>query len=241
MENVEQKIKALMAKAVDPASTAAEAETAMMMARKLMDKHGVNEDDLKKADASGWRDATINGRATKYGAIFHPVDVRLGGLIGRFCGCYCYFEGRQTSNPKVVYFGQPSDVEYALFLRAAFQAAYDDGWYVVADKYGVRAIKGARQEYTKVFCDTMIERLDGWLYRTMQDVEPGGTALVVQKQDLAKSELSNRGMNFGAFGLASSGNSHRGEAAGAARNAANNMTMGRGMQGGGAKQIGVAR
>jgi len=235
MKSVEEKIRNLMAKATDPAASEAEAETAMQMARKLMEKHNLSEADIADRGADAFVMMDNVGRATKFGTAFHPVDKYLGKAIAEYCACRCWVS-RMTDPAKFVYFGVESDIEFASHLRAAWIKHFDLHWETYAqDVKRIKDRAAARQSFSVGFADEMRSRLERWKTNN-QKADETSTALVLKRQDLVTAEMARRGIHLGrgrgmkSFGVNS-------QAAGAGVNAARSASVGRGV-GGGVRMIG---
>jgi hypothetical protein len=242
--NVE-KIRDLMRKATDPASSEAEAETAMKMAKKLMDKFDVTEEDIERAGEAAFTEERFAGRKTKYGTAFHPVDKYLGGYIALFCGCRSWVHRWSRINDEAVdetvYFGVDSDVEFAMYLRAAWIKHFDAQWEIFAqDARRLKDRAAARQSFSMGFAREMRDRLDRWNSVKNDTVTTGGDssqALVAKRLDIVGAEMERRGIKLGHGQPIRSYGDHM-TAAGAGINAARSASVGRGVGGNGPKQIG---
>lgn len=240
-KSIEEKVQSLLAKATDPAATESEAETAMYMAQKLMEKHGLSEDDIKAAKARGedvYMDWQQPGKATRSGkTAIHPVDKYLGASIAKFVGCICYTDNRQMP-AATVYFGFEADVEFALYLRSAWIKHFDFHWELYkSDNPRRRDLMVARQSFSVGFAQGMIERLEAWNQkRNVPTDGETGTEVSLRKQDLVRSELANRGIHLSRGGGGTRLGMNAG-AAGAGSQAAASASVGRGV-GGGVRMIG---
>jgi hypothetical protein len=241
-KSVEQKIRDLMAKATDPASSEAEAETAMKMAKKLMDKFDLTEADVAERGEDAFTMSYHEGRKTKYGTAFHPVDKYLGGYIALFCGCRSWISRKGGGPDCTVYFGVDSDVEFALYLRGAWMRHFDIQWEIFSqDARRIKDRAAARQSFSIGFAKEMRDRLDRWNTRQNDHVTTSGDsshALVAKRLDLVQAEMERRGIKLGWGAGVKSFGDHM-TAAGAGANAARSASVGRGV-GGGVKQIGAA-
>jgi len=192
-KSVEQKIRDLMAKATDPAASEAEAETAMAMARKLMDKFDVTEEDIKRMGEAAFTTVYQEGRTTKFGTAFHPVDKYLGVYIGLFCGCKTWINRQAEGPDRVVYFGVDSDVEFAMHLRGAWMKHFDVQWEIFSSD--VRRVKdraAARQSFSRGFAMEMRNRLDNWqAVKGKKSETDTSNALVAKRLDLVEAEMAD--------------------------------------------------
>lgn len=234
MKSVEQKIRNLLAKATDPAASEAEAQSAMEMARKLMDKFDITEADIKARGEDAFVEAEQMGRQSKFGLVLHPVDKYLGRVIAEFCGCKSWIN---RGVGKFVYFGVDSDVEFAMHLRNAWVRHFDMQWEIfVADHRRVKDWAAARQSFSIGFADGMARRLEKWK-RGQDKSASDSNALVVKRQALVEAEMARRGIKLGrGKGIKQFGGHDA--AAGAGVNAANSASVGRGV-GGGVRMIGA--
>jgi hypothetical protein len=242
MKSVEDKIRSLMAKATDPAASEAEAETAMAMAKKLLAKFDLTEEDVKARGEDAFVFSRHSGRRTKYGTAFHPVDKYLGGYIALFCGCRSWISRKGDGDDvadDVVYFGVDSDVEFAMYLRGAWMRHFDIQWEIFSqDARRLKDRAAARQSFSIGFAREMRDRLDRWDMR--KDVTTSGDtsrALVAKRMDIVQAEMERRGIKLGHGKRIKSYGDHM-TAAGAGVNAARSASVGRGV-GGGVKQIGA--
>ena len=245
MATMSEKIKSLLAKAVDPASTPAEADEAMSFAQKLMAKHNLSIADIEALGQDAFTETKINGRKVKSGdTAFHPVDRYLGHYIGRFCGCKAWTQhGANEDMPRdYVYFGVESDVEFATYLRGIWIQHFDLNWSVYKENNPrLKELARARQNFSFAFADQMRKRLDSWAVNPNDDGKhlSSENTLVVQKLDLVMAELAKKGMTFGhGTGPRNLGDHHAARGAGA--NAAKTAGLGRGVGNRGQKLIGAA-
>lgn len=199
MDKVKERVMALLAKAADPACSEDEAEAAMSMARKIMDKHGLSEAECEKATGDDFVMRSWDGRETKKGWVFHPVDRLLGGLIARFAGVRMFYSTEPMSDRKTAkFFGLESDVALAEWMRAAMITQFDRDWsnYLHIDRKNkaLSRVKDARISFSMGYRDAIYERFNNWFYRA--EAKGGAGALVFKKQDLITDELARRGIHL---------------------------------------------
>jgi len=196
IDNIKEKIMKLLAKAGDAACTAEEADTALTMAKKLMDKYGVSDADLENAKSDDWKEEAWGARQNKKGQwIFHPVDRYALGAVAKFCGCRAWKD--RSGTPKAVFFGMPSDIELANWMRVALIQQFDKDWATYKNmsgrRLGVRGLTEARLAFSQGFCSAVQERLTQWQFRHEAS---DSNALIVVKQDAINKELAVRGISF---------------------------------------------
>ena len=224
-----QKIASLMAKATDPVATPAEAETAMLMARKLMAKFDITEEDIKKLGAAAFVEDTYMCRKTKSGAvILHPIDRYCGTLIADFCGCKVWRSMSDDGVPRVKYMGVDADAEFARYLRAAWIKHFDFNWEMFVQGHRRLAdMAAARVAFSQSFASAMRDRLDGW----QQKAPVGQTALVVKRADLVTAEMAKRGLHLSKSTVKGKSANH-GAGAGAGYQAGRSASVGAGVAAG---------
>ncbi len=106
------KVKALLARAADRASTADEALKAASIAAKLMDEHRLSNADVD-ADTPG--DAFY----ADFKIPFHwqwPIYVNITVRIAQFAGCYGYTELKANNQRVIIFYGDEGDVVFADWL-----------------------------------------------------------------------------------------------------------------------------
>lgn len=230
IESIKEKVRALLAKATDAAATPDEAASAMAMARKLMDKYQLSEDQIAKATDDDFKtDSWHYTKDRKGNVVVHPVDRYCGVMAGKFCGVKPYI----TAQGDMAAFGFASDVELFKWMMAAFKTHAEADWqrYKVFQMKSKRLldIKDARKSFMHGFCKGINERLQDWLYREVPKGEVNErNALVVRKLSIVEAKMAEMGMILGKA-------KHRGsmggntEAAGAGVNSARSAGVGRGM------------
>ena len=193
MDKIKERVKALLEKAADSACSEAEATACMKKAQKLMAEHSLDVDDVKNHDSRVFVTQTEQGRKTKYGPAFHPVDRLMGGAVGRFCGVRKYWErDPKTGDLTIRYFGREPDVEYAKWMRDAFAAQADREWeaFKLARRSQIaRDLIGQRRGFYTAFCKAVAARLDEWTFND-SDMH----ALMCKKMELVSAELDRRGI-----------------------------------------------
>lgn len=236
MNDIKERVGALLRKAVDPAATPAEADAAMRLAQKLMEKYQVTEADLDKG-GNEFREAGRTGRKhPKSGEWYlHPVERYCAAIVGRFCGVTPWIT-TDDGELKLVLFGFDADVELANWMLTAFVNQFEADWelYKMRDLGTKRlvTIREARLSFAHGFTQAINKRLEDWMFRDeAKSPEPGttdGKALVVKKTSLVEQELRNRGMHFTRSSHRGQNGSHAG-AAGAGYASGSRAETGRGV------------
>lgn len=202
LEKQKQRIMSMLAKAMDPAASKAEADACFAKAQKIMDECGLTEADCQAAKGDDFRFEERHAKVSqKHGVVYHPVDKWCGKIIASFCGCRRFFmEG------KSVFFGLDNDVLLAGWMRDLLVEQYDAAWehYKLVDRSNrsLAKLKDARISFTSGYCAAITERLEDWLYRTLpqsgtkedRDAADSRNALTFVKQDLIVAELKRRGI-----------------------------------------------
>lgn len=228
VESVKDKVRALLAKAMDPAASEHEASGAMAAARKLMAKFDLSEEELMKAKGEDFKEFSWEVRKTSKGDVaLHPVDRRCSVLLCKFCGVVPYvYDG------KVHLFGLENDVELAKWMLHSLRGQFDKDWEIYKRfELGSRRlvnVKEARISFSAGFAKAINERMKNWIYRETQSPETG-TSLVVKKNELVAEEMRKRGLRLGAKGKAPVG--INAAAAGAGYNSGKAAETGRGVGG----------
>lgn len=122
---MEEKIKALIAKAMDQGATEAERTEAMALARRLMAKHGLTETDLENVSGDDYKGMTFPG----FPGRIKPIDYYCGGAIGNLAGVspYVHLEGTTLAT---TYYGLAGDVEFAHWLRSSIEQQMEAQWAI---------------------------------------------------------------------------------------------------------------
>jgi len=238
IDKIRAKVLALLAKASDQAASESEAAACMAMARKLMEQYSISENDLKNVTSDSFREASWKVKQTRHGNAPHPVDLKLGGIIAKFCGCRAWLHNNSDGSQEVKFFGLEADVALAEWLRLTLVTTFDENWEtykkVQRDTRRLKTLPQARQSFTIGFADAIAGRLEKWMLPEKPDsVEAKEkNALVVKKYDLVTEELAKRGIKLKVRRSANVGAFDSG-AFGAGGVAGNSATVGRGVGNGG--------
>lgn len=180
MTDINETIAVLLQKTEANGASEAEAEGAMRLAKKLMEKHGVKlEDIVNKTDAAvDFATMRMSFARTK-----SLLDKFLAADIAKFCDCEAV-ANRQRINGKiyweVVFFGYRVDVELANYIYKVCSSALDGEW----DKYKVTLPRGSRAKRRVTFLLGMIDRLVERLEVVEEESPKTGTDLIVLKNQL---------------------------------------------------------
>lgn len=230
--DIREKIQALMAKALSAGATDEEADAFLTKAQELMAKHGLTEADLESVDSEdNWRKYECHATERKNGRYaWHPVERTLTGVIAKFTGCFSYVSRVPQEAPMKVFYGLEQEVELANWILAGLREKFDRDWsnykYLDRGRKSFKNLATERKSFTEGFAFEIKRRVDGFHKRTANTT---GTALVVQKQELAFNRLREQGMSFGGASAANFGYSYSGEAAGAGKASAASADLGRGV------------
>jgi len=219
-KKIKERVMQLLNKAADPAASEAEAAACLTKAKKLMDAHGLSEEEIKNATADDFREVHYDCRMSKRGPIIHPVDRYCSKAVGRFCGTVAYFHRDPDDSMCVIYFGLDSDTSLAEWMRASLMKQFDHDWqiYVNLQRKDKRltSIPALRTAFAKGFAKAFNDRIDDWMYRASgNEDKTTDTALTFHKTDVVMQELANRGIVLGAT-IASAGRTAKVNAADAA-------------------------
>ncbi|MFF3015865.1 DUF2786 domain-containing protein [Streptomyces sp. NPDC057939] len=152
-------IRALLAKAEDPATPEAEAELARTRAMEMVAKYGVDEALLSDGQPS--RD----GITDKYIDLPNPWSmsrVRLMSFIAEAVGCRAIYMGQEVAGGgrRVHIIGFESDVQRAEILYTSLLLQMLNGLNRQVVPYGVRSAKAWRNSWQLGFIERVIERLE---------------------------------------------------------------------------------
>lgn len=208
IQDIKDRVRALLMKAVDAAASPSEAEAAMRMAQKLMEKYQVSEADLGGLREDDWRYGETKAEHHKTrGYYLHPIDRYCSVVVGKFCGVIPYKVDEGTPQFRMVLFGLDADVELAQWMLAAFKKQLDHDWELYK-RYQMESkrlidVREARMAFVRGFTSAVTQRLNDWMFRDVpkagQSPNKGsGHDLVLRKANLAIDELARRGIHLGA-------------------------------------------
>lgn len=120
MSNLRDRIHALLALAQHPNTPQHEAETALAMASKLMQKHGLTESDV--AEARIVEDTEVVMRKAYIGGRYRVRRTSVLYAIANLHSCSCYRESDEDDECILVMYGRESDIFAARTLFAAADA-----------------------------------------------------------------------------------------------------------------------
>ena len=196
------RIKALFAKATDPASSESESRAAMELANKLMGRSSITQADVDNAgdDEFGTIDKPLNTSAKSGKTLLHPVIRYLATNIGNYAGCKIFLLQDHDAT-KVRYFGFTADVEFAKIIIDRLTEHFDEGWntYKAVNTILRRDLYDERVSYSIAFARAFINRIDGWSTNNQTKkheilAEATEQALVAQRSDLITDKLRERGI-----------------------------------------------
>ena len=126
-EDILNKINALRSKITENGATEEEAMAALAMADKLMNKHGVSEEDLRNVEFK--RDMKQSEFHQRQKAT-HPVHKYCSVVIGKFCGVKVWgtWDSGVKNKKITALFGFHGDVEMAEFLMNLIHDSMERGW-----------------------------------------------------------------------------------------------------------------
>ncbi len=175
-----ERIVNLRAKAASAASSEAEVISAAAMVSKLMAKHDISEDELKRSDQSDIVEGSHNAdRRTRHWA---ARTASVG--IAKFTQTKDYYSTRRGSE---IFVGLDTDVLFALYLIELVQTSSERSWKRFRRMSAIPAKK--RAEAKKSFLISYGERISDRLFQMARERERAqsqatGTSLVVVKDAL---------------------------------------------------------
>jgi hypothetical protein len=202
IETIKERVQALLAKAADQSCTEAEAEGALMAARKLMAKFNLTEEQLHEAKAEAFKSVQLPGGKVVNGLdVASPLARYCGKIVGQFTSTKIYTMQTRTGSV-VVCFGFAQDTQLAQWIMASLQKTFDEQW-LAYKQFSMKSkrfadLKEARIAFTHGFTSSVVKRLQDWLYREEAEAPPASTALVVVKAKAVDDALSATGVVLGA-------------------------------------------
>jgi hypothetical protein len=235
INDIKERIRALLMKAADAAASPAEAEGAMRLAQKLMATYQVAEGDLERVGEDDYTFLTKDGKTVGTKIIIHPIDRYCAMIVGKFCGVVPIEKTLPNDGGfKLELFGLAADVQLAAWMLDAFIEQFEHDW-LLYKRFQMQTkrlldVKEARKAFIHAFAAAIKVRLSDWLYRKVESPDGGtgrvsaeGTALAIRKLTSAEEELARRGFRLGKTGH--KGSSAKGAAAASAAGAGYNSGM----------------
>ena len=183
-----EKIASLRKKIPENGATEEEALAALAIAAKLMEKHGITEEDLKNVEFT--RDMREGGFQQKQ-KIIHPSQKYCGSLIGVWCGVQIWSWNPRPKENATRMFGLKGDVEMAEFLLTLIHDSMNRGWKEFLANNPKRPDVTRHTEYWSFmigFADTVNDKIRSFLEvrreAAEQEAVRTGTDLVTIKTDL---------------------------------------------------------
>jgi putative ubiquitin-RnfH superfamily antitoxin RatB of RatAB toxin-antitoxin module len=198
---IKDRINDLRRKIPENGATEDEAMAALAMAARLMEKHGITEEDLETTDAV----KDMRQGKHEYGIkTQHPCSKFCGGRIAQFCGVRSWHNRYfNTSNA----FGYNGDVEMYEFLINLVHRSMDREWKTYLANNPKRPGVSRHTEYWSHMMG-MADRINTKIREMMAEREQTtGTDLIVKKEaiveagmaevmpDLRIKQSRSRGMN----------------------------------------------
>jgi len=218
LERVKRIIRELRNKTTERGCTEEEALAAAKMMGDLLEKHDLEMDEVGLKEETAACTKNIVRAADDYAS-----NIIVG--IGSFCDLIAY----RSKPGEFTFFGTPHDLEIGLYLFEVCAEAMDYGWSEYMEIHGYSMKK--RASYRMGFAGRVTARL-----RELKAAraKPTGTALIVLKDQLVKSEWSKEGIKLQAGAkryVADMGAFREGTAAGGRVNLNNPLTGGGGSAG----------
>lgn len=156
MKSQKERIHSLLALAQHPNTPQAEAETALAMASKLMQKHGLSNDDIADDDQMENTDVTV--RVFKVPGAYRVRRVNILNTIALMHSCVGYRDFDDQDACVMVLYGRDADITaaYTLFCAADLMGArllpkgnrsWRTEWWNGFQRGIQEALQGARNEF----------------------------------------------------------------------------------------------
>ena len=179
------KIKALFARAADAASSEAEVAMALKAARKLMDAHDLDEDDL----SFGGEGVTSETRVV---TDHDRIRTSLARPVAAFCHCTVYHDTGLFDS--LVYVGLASETLFAHWLLDMLADFVTRRLAAHPREIGVRRLtRLERNGFVQGCVERIAERL---AELTPRPVAGNGRDLVIARQSLIEAYLAERGIKL---------------------------------------------
>lgn len=181
-----ERIKNLRARASDGASSQSEATAAAARAAKLISEHEINEDELRAMGTSGASEGAHNDGRRRT----HPTMNIVSFAIGDLTECKSLIRGGGAN----LWVGQPSDVEFALYLSELIQGAAERAWKIHLRKTGLCSARRDRNLYLMGFGWGVLDKLAELAEerRANRTAPTMGTSIVIIKDQLINSYLDEK-------------------------------------------------
>lgn len=193
MNAVIETIQSLLNKAKDPACTEAEADAAMKMAQRLMEKNSLNEEKIAAQQASKSDMFTKNiptGRKTRHEIFLYGIS----SAVGSFTSTKIFTRKATRGVATAVIVGFETDVQIAEYLlvivKNAMETEFDK--FMMTNR-GMRGMHGRslRKDFMVGMSSRIIKRL-AEMKRDMADANMSktGTSLVVLKDQIVEEAVA---------------------------------------------------
>lgn len=187
-ERAKKLINELRKKSEERGCSEEEALSAAAKIGELLEKYDLEmtETDVRE-DAASCRTLEVFA-ADNYAGV-------LAAGIGKFCTLIVYQNKHEGHACKYVFFGTPQDLEMAEYLYEMCSFAAEDGWTEYMDQHGYSLAR--RASFRQGFSSRIHRRLAELKAARDARVRATGTALVVLKDELVKSEWAKEGIKLG--------------------------------------------
>jgi hypothetical protein len=199
-ESALRKIKALRAKSAETGATEAEAMSAAAKAEELMEKYGVSDEDISRAESEdligegSWRNPTKT---------VHPVVKYTAMSIAAFAEVRCWTNTAGDDRwITLKFFGFHQDVEMAIYLTEAFAAAYNAEWKrYCQDNPATSGVSRHKEfwSFTGGMGGRLRDRLRDLIIarkKNYTETATSGTALVVKKLAMVDAAKAGLGLTI---------------------------------------------
>lgn len=182
-----ERIRKLLSRTPGAGATQAEAETALSLARKLMDQHGLDAETVA-SHAGADNDWTVGDAWETAGIVTAPEAIFLGAILSQFFHVKAFRErkGPPDFGVMIRLFGEKHRVEVARWVYVYLAGIYSDLW--VAHRVATKCRKDRQKAYYQGLTWSIAKRLkDERAGEEVAASEGNGTALVKLDDRLAKA------------------------------------------------------
>lgn len=184
-ENVVNKIKTLLNKNTKNGATEEECMSSIKMAKKLMQKYGVTEDDFK---TNRVKYSDFGTQFTSGAKIVTAFEKCVSGYIAEYTNTKVFMYTIVKNHNVIAFFGHKVDVSLAIYILDMCKLAFKNGWDMYKTNFKTGQVAKHRVSYSIGMADRIAERLQ--LY-TKEEVSETGTDLIVLKNAIVE-QLADR-------------------------------------------------
>lgn len=182
--DIAAKIEALLNKTVQNGATEDEAFAAMKAAKKLMDKYGMSEDDLKNAQKDDFVFL-----ATEFDN--QDINSRVALVVSSLAEVKVFTQRNEQGKRILVFFGFETDVKFAKHVMEVVYHFHKKGWKQFLKTSDSRGYS-AHRTFTIYYASRIRARIEEFINSNKIEFKSTGTGLIVLKDQIVTQELASR-------------------------------------------------